>query len=158
MLQSTLLHCISTNLPLLMAQHDIGLIVIDSVAAVFRTETEDYQARAQDMRTLVRRLLKLSDQYCCAVVCVNHGTTCLPDETSVMAVAAAATTKTTTTRERLVPCLGLAWANLVTTRLQVQRKGNADVDVRSIEVVFSPEMPPGRANFRITGDGVVDVP
>lgn len=64
--------------------------------------------------------------------------------------------------ERLVPCLGLAWANLVTTRLQLHRSrdcmdGTDSTVKRSMEVVFSPELAPGRANFAVTGAGVCDV-
>lgn len=65
--------------------------------------------------------------------------------------------------ERLVPSLGLAWANLVTTRLQLHRGGVCTdaaepTVIRTMEVVFSPELPTGRAHFTVTGDGVSDVP
>lgn len=65
--------------------------------------------------------------------------------------------------ERLVPSLGLAWANLVTTRLQLHRSDVCTVEanptvIRSMEVVFSPELPTGRVNFTVTADGVSDVP
>lgn len=49
----------------------IGLIIIDSVAAVFRTYT-NYIERAKDMRKLANYLLHLADKYNCAVICVNQ--------------------------------------------------------------------------------------
>lgn len=49
----------------------IGLIIIDSVAAVFRTYT-NYIERAKDMRKLANSLLHLADKYNCAVICVNQ--------------------------------------------------------------------------------------
>lgn len=49
----------------------IGLIVIDSVAGIYRLES-DAITRADSMRKLVRKLQSLADEYECAVVCVNQ--------------------------------------------------------------------------------------
>lgn len=54
-----------------MAQKQIGLIVIDSVAAIFRLET-DILSRSADMRRLAHSLQRLSDEYGCAIVCINQ--------------------------------------------------------------------------------------
>lgn len=54
-----------------MEQHPVGLIIIDSIAAVFRMEM-DAIGRANDMRQLVLDLQKLSSAHSCAVVCVNQ--------------------------------------------------------------------------------------
>lgn len=54
-----------------MHTNQIGLIVIDSVAGVFRLEN-DALSRAQNMRKLVLKLQKLADEHECAVVCVNQ--------------------------------------------------------------------------------------
>lgn len=85
---------------------------------------------------------------------------------------------------RLKPALGLAWANLVSTRLKIHRTSNVYVArnnisdnvtqslsgysdnggptmrlaIRQMEVVFSPEVAPGYADFLISKDGLVDVP
>lgn len=63
--------CVSERLPTLMSSVRIGLIIIDSVAAVFRTFT-NYIERAKDMRKLANNLLHLADKYNCAVICVNQ--------------------------------------------------------------------------------------
>lgn len=60
-----------------------------------------------------------------------------------------------------IPCLGLAWSNLVTTRI-VLRKSERNVSsnpsnsigVRTFEVVFSPDQPYGIAEYIITENGV----
>lgn len=70
-LQKELLECVRDRLPFLMNQHRIGLIIIDSVAAVFRI-TNNYIERAEHMRALCQSLLKLSEKHRCAVVCVNQ--------------------------------------------------------------------------------------
>ena len=79
--QDNLLNCVAIKLPQLMDQHPVGLIVIDSIAAVFRLEM-DAIGRAYDMRQLVLDLQKLSSAHGCAVVCVNQvneGFLCLFD-------------------------------------------------------------------------------
>lgn len=82
---------------------------------------------------------------------------------------------------RLKPALGLAWANLVSTRIKVHRTSrvyverndvssnltqslsasggpNISLTIRQMEVVFSPEVAPGYADFLISPEGVLDVP
>lgn len=61
---------------------------------------------------------------------------------------------------KCIPCLGLAWANLVCTRLQLYRtnKNCQDLVVRRMEVIFSPAFPQNSAEFLVTGNGVTDVP
>lgn len=58
-----------------MASDRIRLIIIDSVAAVFRTYS-DFIQRARDMRKLANCLLNLGDRYNCAVICVNQVSYC----------------------------------------------------------------------------------
>lgn len=70
-LKEQLLKCVSERLPPLMTSTRIGLIIIDSVAALFRTYT-NYIERAKDMRKLANSLLHLADKYNCAVICVNQ--------------------------------------------------------------------------------------
>lgn len=82
---------------------------------------------------------------------------------------------------RLKPALGLAWANLVSTRIKIHRTSRVYVarnnisdnitqslsgcsggptmnPIRQIEVVFSPEVAPGYADFLISPEGLVDIP
>lgn len=54
-----------------MNQRSIGLIVIDSIAGVFRLDSNAI-IRANEMRNLVLGLQSLSDKHECAVVCVNQ--------------------------------------------------------------------------------------
>ncbi|XP_017046960.1 DNA repair protein XRCC3 [Drosophila ficusphila] len=138
-----LLNCIKNRLPRLMQQHGIGLIIIDSVAAIFRLYT-DFLERARHMRRLADALLSYADKYNCAVVCVNQ-------------VASSG-------GQDEVPCLGLQWAHLGRTRLRVSRvpkqhrMGDQLITVRKLEILYSPETPNDFAEFLITEEGVVDVP
>ena len=69
--QDELLECVSSRLPLLMAQKQIGLIVIDSVGAILRLET-NILSRSADMRRLAHNLENISNKYGCAIVCINQ--------------------------------------------------------------------------------------
>lgn len=66
-----MLQCVSIRLPKLMDNTQIGLIIIDSVGAVFRNDT-DYSLRANQMRQFADVLLKLSTKYGCAIICTNQ--------------------------------------------------------------------------------------
>ncbi|XP_060650614.1 DNA repair protein XRCC3 [Drosophila nasuta] len=144
-----LLDCVNNRLPQLLQEHSIGLIIIDSVAAIFRLYT-DFAARARDMRRMVNALLTYADKHHCAVVCTNQMTASLKQDDQQSS--------------QDVPCLGIQWANLGRTRMRIskvpkQHKVADDLlTVRKLEIIYSPETPNAFAEFLITADGIVDVP
>ena len=74
MFQSSLSVQLEYKLPSLLSQHAVKLIIIDSMAALFRVEFTAGQAaqRAQLLRAFGARLRRLSDEYGAAVICVNQ--------------------------------------------------------------------------------------
>ncbi|KAH8383318.1 hypothetical protein KR009_007981 [Drosophila setifemur] len=140
--QGPLLHCVKYRLEGLLQQHGVGLIIIDSVAAVYRLRT-DYLERAKEIRRLADALLYYADKYNCAVVCVNQ---------------------VSSRGDQEIPSMGLQWAHLGRTRMRVQRVpkqhrvGDDLLTVRKLEIMYSPETPNAFAEFLITADGVVNVP
>ena len=56
-----------------------------------------------------------------------------------------------------VPALGLAWANLVTTRIMMHRQP-LNEKIRKIELVFSPHTGPDFCYYRITESGIEECP
>lgn len=148
--QQPLLNCINNRLSQLLQQHSIGLIIIDSVAAIFRLYT-NFAERARDMRRMVNALLTYADKYHCAVVCTNQ-------------MAASLESESESRQTQDVPCLGLQWANLGRTRMRIskvpkQHKQHEQLlTVRKLEIIYSPETPNAFAEFLITADGIVDVP
>jgi len=62
------------KLPSLLSQRHVRLVVIDSMAALFRVEFSGSQAsqRAQLLRSFGAQLRRLSDSFSTAVVCVNQ--------------------------------------------------------------------------------------
>uniref|UniRef100_A0A1I8P5I6 RecA family profile 1 domain-containing protein n=1 Tax=Stomoxys calcitrans TaxID=35570 RepID=A0A1I8P5I6_STOCA len=139
-----LIKCCSERLPPLMSTERVRLIIIDSVAAVFRTYT-DFVQRARDMRRLANCLLSLADKYNSAVICVNQ---------------VASISK----KQPEVPCLGLAWSHLGRTRMRISKVPKQVIcddnflTVRKLEVMYSPETPIAYAEFLITAEGAINVP
>lgn len=70
-LQDTLLFCVKVQLSILVRKHSIGLVVVDSVASVFRSET-DMINRANDLREFGLSLLELANEHSFSIVCVNQ--------------------------------------------------------------------------------------
>ena len=73
-LQSSLSIQLQYKLPSLLTQQRVKLVVVDSMAALFRVEFSGAQAsqRAQLLRSFGAQLRKLSDSFSTAVVCVNQ--------------------------------------------------------------------------------------
>lgn len=139
--QEDLLNLIKVRLERLFEMEPIGLVVIDSVAAVFRLHAQ-YINRAQNMRILVTTLQRLGKQYNFGLVCINQV------RSSMDSIETA-------------PALGLAWANLVTTRLQVYKQSSvmgedgAIVQRRRLRVTWAPNLPTDSATFYISGEGIL---
>ena len=142
---STLSVLLKFKLPLLLAEKCLRLVVIDSLAALFRVEFSYQQIsqRAQLLQAFGAQLHSFADQYGVAVVCVNQ--------------------VTSEVGGGLKPSLGLAWANMVTTRFIVQRDETLHdsemledtvPSLRSLCVAFAPHLPPTSINYCITQDGI----
>lgn len=66
--------CILGRLPKLLSKQKVGLIVIDSVAGIFRSsyENNEIRNRAEDMRVVGGHLHKIASQFGVCVICVNQ--------------------------------------------------------------------------------------
>ncbi|CAG9771330.1 unnamed protein product [Ceutorhynchus assimilis] len=88
------------KLPHILSRKNVGLIILDSIAGIFRNETENpkYISRSQDFKLIATTLNNLQDQYNCGILVVNQVT-----DNVVTGLAE--------------PSLGLSWANNVNCRL-----------------------------------------
>nr|CAD7424350.1 unnamed protein product [Timema monikensis] len=145
--------CVFGQLPQLLAQKSVGLIVVDSIAGVFRADFEprDSVSRAKEMRAVGGQLHRLAEEFRVAIICVNQVTTVINNERSAG----------DNTGRKTIAALGLAWANMVTTRLQISRTDRSVTDakgttvpVRMLEIIFSPDKPPRSCHFVVTEAGV----
>ncbi|BES95380.1 X-ray repair complementing defective repair in Chinese hamster cells 3 [Nesidiocoris tenuis] len=126
--------CLTQRLPVLLSNRKIGLIVIDSIAALFRADyTKDQMiTRSKHMRTIGMQLHQLADKYKLAVLCVNQVSDSI--ETN-----------------QTVPALGLVWANLVTTKLKVDTRPDGS---KVFSVITCPHLPPNSCPYKITARGI----
>ncbi|XP_022108570.1 DNA repair protein XRCC3-like [Acanthaster planci] len=164
-----LVHCIQYRIPLLLKQSRVKLIVVDSLAALFRCEFSPREAarRARHLQTLGAQLHRLSWLHDVPVVCVNQVTANMSNNSS-----------SHSNQCQLIPALGLAWSNLVQTRLMLGRTNyklssfdaaghqpqpadtertvpeTAGVPVRTMEVVFAPHLPNDTCYFVVEAAGV----
>lgn len=151
------------RLPYLLRETAARLVVVDSVAAVFRVELPDPVERAQVLVRLARALRNAVTAHNAACVCVNQVSQAIDPRTGSL--------------DMTVPALGNAWAQLVDTRLFIRRIAMSR-NVRVAHVVHSSYLPSsggvdggfnfmgmgggtglmtgGSVRFKITGEGVED--
>lgn len=145
---SELISCINIRLPKLMDTYSPSLIIIDSIAALFRSEMTNYIQRAQDIREIAIALINIGKKYNAAIICVNQVTACFESLS-----------------DEVLPCLGLAWSNMISTRINV-RKTNELIErstykdasynlfLRELTIIFAPDLPKTKFNYIITSSGI----
>lgn len=147
-----LLSCIRIRLPQLVLKKKVSLIVIDSVAAPFRVENTNYIRRADELRELAILLIKIAKEHNLAVICINQVTAAFNESVDV------------------IPSLGLAWSNMITTRLWLKKTNQTynitesfldnprmdpnEVFIRELSVEFAPDLPYSSAKCIITSGGI----
>jgi DNA-repair protein XRCC3 len=146
----------------------VRLIVIDSMAGLFRECDGDYAARSKHMFALAGALQRISAQRKCPVVVTNQvsdvfdGKKCT--DTSEWSVRSSG--------KLVTPALGMAWSNCITSRTflsRVSRHGGTSSSAadafdaptsqgRRLHRMFSPRVPPkDPVSFGITEEGVYGV-
>lgn len=163
--QDSLWTCINNTLPKLLASKNVGTIIIDSIAALIRSEYDHTEniTKSQVLQKLGAALKQFISKYNVIICCINQMTANMNDAFSSPAVLI---------DSNLSPALGLTWASIVSTRLLITRSlkcvqiGNrysyADQKkaqpvysiIRYIDVCFSPYLPNRRAQFIVNAYGV----
>ncbi|KAE8884594.1 hypothetical protein PF005_g6585 [Phytophthora fragariae] len=136
-----LMDLLQARLPGLLAEQNTKLVVLDSVAAVFRLEStssvKEAAERSRAMFHLVNCMRILSDQYGVVFVVTNQVTGDFDPRS---------------TGNAMRPALGLSWSHCVNQRLMITRQ--TDSNRRRLEVAFSPHLPAENCVFQVTSDGV----
>uniref|UniRef100_A0A3Q2V0Y4 DNA repair protein n=1 Tax=Haplochromis burtoni TaxID=8153 RepID=A0A3Q2V0Y4_HAPBU len=140
----SLLVCLTRRARLLLTRGLVRLIVVDSVAALFRTEfqADDWLERNRQLLTFSSMLHHLSQEFSTPVLCINQVT---PSRPSLSTVS---------------PALGLAWANQVMVRLMMSRlqgtvvRGDQSSALRRLEVVFAPHLARDGQNAAVWREGL----
>ncbi|XP_070571103.1 DNA repair protein XRCC3-like [Ptychodera flava] len=150
-----LLQCVTKRIPILLRRNLVKLVVVDSIAALFRGEygLEETAKRAYHLRSLGLLLHKLSQQHNIPVICVNQ-------------VSANMRRDSDFCRYDVIPALGLTWSNLVTSRLLLSRTsmtidssdGTSSTQskcvVRTLQAIFASYLPKDICYYVINSHGV----
>ncbi|KAM4632796.1 DNA repair protein XRCC3 isoform 1-T2 [Polymixia lowei] len=147
--------CVSQRLPILLARGRVRLLVVDSVAALFRCEFQAQESveRARHLMAFAATLQRLSQQYAAAVLCINQ-------VTDVLEGSAPAQSSLGLEEATVLPALGMAWANQVMIRLMMTRlqgtvaMGDQTSAPRRLEVVFAPHLPRASCVCGVWKEGV----
>ncbi|XP_075982704.1 X-ray repair cross complementing protein spindle B [Anticarsia gemmatalis] len=139
-----LLACISVRLPKLLEKTELSIVVIDSIAAPFRCESVNYIKRAEELREIAISLTAVAQKYSIAILCINQVTASFNETANVL------------------PSLGLAWSNMVTTRIMIKKlMKTVDSDdtsatnyVREFSIMFAPDLPNAMVEFYINACGI----
>ncbi|XP_071725383.1 DNA repair protein XRCC3 homolog [Rutidosis leptorrhynchoides] len=156
---------------------NVKLIVIDSIAALFRSDFENNASDLKKRCSLFFRissvLKSLAHQFGIAIVVTNQVGDSMGDD-GVSGVRVGNLEGLYTSGRRVCPSLGLAWANCVNSRLflsmneEIEGVNNGLVDGeysgyvntrkrRELHVVFAPHLACSSCEFVITKDGVFGV-
>jgi DNA-repair protein XRCC3 len=140
---------IKHRLPALLDRKNIKLIVVDSIAGLFRVEFGRDQAiqRAELMLDLAAQLKWLSAHYDVPILVTNQVTDLFdnhqPHEKMWSVFSSG---------RRVYPALGLAWAACVDTRLMLSRSDCRKF--RTFHMISAPHLPAGEVGFVVETDGV----
>ncbi|CAN8248392.1 unnamed protein product [Cochlearia groenlandica] len=156
----------------------LKLIVLDSVAALFRSEFDntrtDLRKRASLFFKVSMKLKHLANKFGLAVVITNQVTDFVESSDGLSGLRIGNLRYLCSSGRRVVPALGLAWSHCVNSRLFISRSddigckegsgndesGTSSVSKRAqrrLDVVFSPYLPADSCEFMITQEGICGV-
>ncbi|XP_072125997.1 DNA repair protein XRCC3 [Mobula birostris] len=157
-------HCLSKRLPILLSRGLIRLVVIDSIAALFRCEfgASNSITKARCLQEFGAMLHHLSHRFTSPVICVNQVADAVSD-------SHLAQNQLGIVDRRVLPTLGLTWSNQLLMRLMVSRTqnyiegklpdgsvcdSNTGTVLRRMEIIFAPHLPQTFCNYIINKEGV----
>uniref|UniRef100_A0A3B3DZA0 DNA repair protein n=1 Tax=Oryzias melastigma TaxID=30732 RepID=A0A3B3DZA0_ORYME len=144
----------------------VRLIVVDSVAALFRSEfqTEDWLERNKQLLTFSTMLHQLSQEFTTPVLCINQVRGLKETFSLRFNPSRCASFCLRPLSSSVTPALGLAWANQVMMRLMMLRhqttvsRGDQSSTLRRLEVVFAPHLARSKRDVGVWREGVRGVP
>uniref|UniRef100_V9KPM9 X-ray repair complementing defective repair in Chinese hamster cells 3 n=1 Tax=Callorhinchus milii TaxID=7868 RepID=V9KPM9_CALMI len=157
-------NCISKKLPILLSRGLVHLVVIDSIAALFRCEfaVSDSIVKAKCLQKFGATLHHLSTRFRTPIVCVNQVTDALSD-------SALPQSNLGLLNRKVMPSLGLTWSNQLLMRLMVSRTHLHVEDkfpgisvpascsgaiLRTMEILFAPHLPQLFCYYVVSKEGV----
>eukprot|EP01118_Nematostelium_gracile_P002733 TRINITY_DN1300_c0_g1_i1.p1 TRINITY_DN1300_c0_g1~~TRINITY_DN1300_c0_g1_i1.p1 ORF type:complete len:376 (-),score=86.06 TRINITY_DN1300_c0_g1_i1:89-1216(-) len=158
------------RLPVFLSQQNVKLVIIDSMAALFRHEftREESIERSKILAAQASKLKIMSDSFNLPIVVVNHVTDLFDDSPF--------------STSKKIPTLGLFWSNCVNTRILVvktnrkilpppvvlhngsnspemkrrklEEEAQLEVAIRKMHITLSSHLPNNTCSFIVEKDGV----
>jgi len=150
--------CFATRLPILLQRAPVKLVVVDSIAALFRTEFEssEYIERSRAIAEQAKMLQDLCTRYGATVVVTNQVT----DVFGTINNEAQHVGDIVSGGRLVRPALGLVWSHAIFCRLCISKSSTGcDLDNQSrvgreLSVGFAPHLPEATCPFSITEQGI----
>jgi DNA-repair protein XRCC3 len=153
--EDELLVFVQQELATILQQTSVGVIVLDSVAAMFRvSESHDdkyqYAKRSQTLFGLAAAFNRLSEKHNVPIICINQ-----------VSANFGPSNDSSSSKAQEQPALGLSWANCVNTSYWVSRKetnsGNATSFRRHVTLRRSSSRPTESVEFIVDAGGAFRV-
>ncbi|XP_066600943.1 DNA repair protein XRCC3-like isoform X2 [Prorops nasuta] len=136
-------YCVFKEIPLLMNIHKIGLVIIDSIAGLYRVEKWDDESvgRSKSLRCVGQQLHKLCKTTKICVICINQVTAIINDfsikgEKEIFEQ----------------PSLGVTWLSMITNSIHLYKK-----ESKRYASVTSPYLPQITFSFKVSECGVTSI-
>ncbi|KFP62708.1 DNA repair protein XRCC3 [Cariama cristata] len=154
-------NCVTKRISLLLTRGMVRLVVIDSIAALFRCEfgVSDSVMKARYLQTFGAQLHSLSTRFRTPIMCINQTLQILKVQPFFYGYF-----PVTRADNRVLPALGITWANQLLMRLMVSRISQPEQSsgvashhpgsVRTLRVVFAPHLPPSSCYYTVKLEGV----
>ncbi|XP_060610912.2 DNA repair protein XRCC3 [Anolis sagrei] len=153
-------NCITKRIGILLSRGMVRLIIVDSIAALFRCEfgAKDSVLKAKYLQMFGAKLHELSSQFRIPIVCINQ-------VTDTMDTAGRAIHSSSCTAQRVAPALGITWSNQLLMRLMASRTVHFTQTandahqhsrgvLRTLRVIFAPHLPQTSCQYTVNLEGV----
>ncbi|XP_013928391.1 PREDICTED: DNA repair protein XRCC3 [Thamnophis sirtalis] len=161
--RDTFHECITKRLSLLLSRGMVRLIIIDSIAALFRCEfsATDSLQKAKYLQKFGAKLHRLSCTFQTPIICINQVTDAINVREDAVWNTQSCSART------VVPALGITWSNQLLMRLMVCRTVNQALtggetlysksELRMLRIIFAPHLPQHFCYYTVNLEGVKGV-
>ncbi|NWS05062.1 XRCC3 protein, partial [Motacilla alba] len=163
----TFQQCITRRLSVLLARGMARLVLIDSMAALFRCEfgPADSALKARYLQSFGAQLHSLSTRFRTPIVCINQCSFVTTEGISyeIHACRNVLHFPYRAVGSRVAPALGITWSNQLLMRLMARRvslpgpspgAARCAGSRRTLSVVFAPHLPPSFCYYTVQLEGV----
>ncbi|XP_066468392.1 DNA repair protein XRCC3 [Tiliqua scincoides] len=153
--------CVTKRIHVLLARGMVRLVIVDSIAALFRCEfgAKDSVLRAKYLQAFGAKLHSLSSKFRTPIICINQVTDTMDERGGAVQCSPGPTAKS------IAPALGITWSNQLFMRLMTSRTSYLEEAIggaphhgrgvlRTLSVIFAPHLPQSLCYYTVNLEGV----